>query len=64
MKYQVLRLDTLTELVEAVNAEIAIGWLPLGGVAISNWFESEPEDRHGSTRTATLCEYAQAMVKE
>lgn len=55
MFYQIIESRHSLKLVEKVNEELKKGWLPLGGVAISCWFEP------GASSAETL--YVQAMTK-
>jgi hypothetical protein len=63
MEYIVVLDDTSTGLTEQVREYISKGWAPIGGVAISNWFESWENDRKGYTETTTRSEYCQAMIR-
>lgn len=59
MEYQVLITTEVSELEHLVNEHCADGWIPCGGVAVSNWrVQCEGDGDYTNT------EYAQAMVRE
>lgn len=57
MEYSIVKRQKLVDCVKAVNALIAEGWAPLGGIAIGR------EDPQRSTY-GTQKFYAQAMIKD
>lgn len=63
MQYKILAADNMTELETEVNAAIADGWLPLGGVAINEYIHSWENERKGYTESQEHSCYAQAMTK-
>jgi len=60
MKYVTIGADDLSNLDEMVNAAIADGWVPLGGVSVAGVFQTW-EGRKG-TETETNWTYIQAMT--
>ena len=50
LEYSIKKGDTLCELINIVNAEIGMGWIPLGGVAVA-WSEDDSEYCQAMTRT-------------
>lgn len=56
MNYQIVTAYSPEKLAEKVNALLAEGWEPQGGVSVSAWTDSHiPEDEHWEL-------FAQAMV--
>lgn len=63
MQYKILNDSNLRELENQVNAAMADGWLPCGGVAINEYTHSWENSRKGGTESQEYSCYAQAMTK-
>lgn len=56
MTYKIVQSTDPQAVVEKVNEEIRKGWLPLGGIAISAWFQPGA--------VSSVDRFAQALTKE
>ena len=60
MKYWILEADGADTLTEKVLAKIAAGWIPIGGVSVSDWIYTERVDGWDNENLASR--YSQAMI--
>jgi hypothetical protein len=63
MKYIILWDETIDGLAESVNAHIADGFTPQGGVAISESWYTRENERKGYSESGFSQGFAQAMVR-
>ena len=63
MEYKFVSEETGTKLEEAVNALMALGWVPLGGVSVAVLRSTWENERKGYQESETEWVYAQAMTR-